>query len=464
MESIRLFAADLLDAVPASHLVAQIDARENHREADRQHRPDRQHAVRAVGVVDPAHDGSGDRGRKRSRRADDRQQQRAASREPLRRDAQHRRPPERGAGGKERRGGERRKRRAGHAEEEESCGGRDRGGGDERDRRDAMRGAAEELPHQIHDAVHPDEHEDAGLRRALHHVIENVAHPLAWTELGRRREPHADPDDDEQRAQDLLEHVAERDSGSGAFGLRERLTGEQERVPDRRDEHQQHLGLPAGVRRERGRVVPGLREQEAQDPADDNAAGEPGVERDEPARLVAGIHRRHEWIHGRFDEAVGDADDERGRKEDGEIRRHDRGNGPADVADGGEPEQRAHAEEIAERSAQQDGEAKAPERGAGNPADVGFAQREQPFEVAHDVAANRERHGRRDERHAARAEQPLRRGRVDRVGMRASACAGFHGGDTTRFMVVQPSERHSCVIHPPNRAPARIRKIAASGR
>ena len=266
-----------------------------------------------------------------------------------------------------------------------------------------------------------------------------LLYPLTWTELGRRREPHADPDDDEQRAQDLLEHVAERDSGSGAFGLRERLTGEQERVAHRRDEHQQHLGLPAGVRREGGRGVPGLREQEAQDAADDNAAGEPGVKRDEPARLVAGIHRGDERIHGRFDETVGDADDERGRKEDGEIRRHDRGQGPTDVADGGEPEQRAHAEEIAERSAQQDGEAEAPERGAGDPADVGFAQREQLFEVAHDVAANRERHGRRDERHAARAEQPLRRGRVDRVGRQASACAGFHGGILHAVMTVQPS-------------------------
>ena len=46
----------------------------------------------------------------------------------------------------------------------------------------------------------------------------------------------------------------------------------------------------------------------------------------------------------------------------------------ADVAGGGEPEERAHAEEIAQRPAQQDREAEAPERGAGDPADVGLGQ------------------------------------------------------------------------------------------
>src|SRR2546427_125907 len=72
-----------------------------------------------------------------------------------------------------------------------------------------------------------------------------------------------------------------------------------------------------------------------------------------------------------------------------------------------QPEQRTHSEEIAERSAEQDREAEAPERGTGDPADVGFAQREEPLEITHNVTANRERHGRRDEGYAARAEQPV---------------------------------------------------------
>ena len=47
-----------------------------------------------------------------------------------------------------------------------------------------MRDAAAELPQQIHDAVHPDEHENAGPRLAVHHVVEDVRVPLPGPELG----------------------------------------------------------------------------------------------------------------------------------------------------------------------------------------------------------------------------------------------------------------------------------------
>src|SRR6266849_2492751 len=129
--SVRLLA-DSLDAVPASYPVSQIHDRENHHQRGRQYCPNRQHAARAVAIVDPPHDRSGDRCGKRTGRSNDRQKQRAAAREPLRRDAQHGRPPERDAGGEQRRRGERGRRRAGQAEEEQADRGGGRGGCDER--------------------------------------------------------------------------------------------------------------------------------------------------------------------------------------------------------------------------------------------------------------------------------------------------------------------------------------------
>jgi len=68
---------------------------------------------------------------------------------------------------------------------------------------------------------------------------------------------------------------------------------------------------------------------------------------------------------------------------------------------------------------------------------LSFGQREQPLEVAHDIAANRERHGRRDERDAAGAEQPAWRvwtahdakssmGAVRKVQRSPAGCIGGH--------------------------------------
>ena len=67
---------------------------------------------------------------------------------------------------------------------------------------------------------------------------------------------------------------------------------------------------------------------------------------------------------------------------------------------------RAHAEEVAERAADEDRQAEAPERRARDPADVGLVQVEERLEVAHDVAADGERHRGGDERDATGREEP----------------------------------------------------------
>ena len=112
-----------------------------------------------------------------------------------------------------------------------------------------------------------------------------------------------------------------------------------------------------------------------------------------------------ERIDERLDQPVGDADDERRRKERREVRREDREQVPpmwpaaASVASVRMPSA------STERAAEQDREAEAPERGAGNPSDFDLAQAEHRFEVAHDVAADGKRHGGGDERDAAGAEE-----------------------------------------------------------
>src|SRR5262245_18703037 len=67
--------------------------------------------------------------------------------------------------------------------------------------------------------------------------------------------------------------------------------------------------------------------------------------------------------------------------------------------------QRRHAERIDEWPTEQNREAEAPERRTRNPPDVGGGQPERTLEVAHDVAADRERHGSGDQCNATRPEQ-----------------------------------------------------------
>ena len=74
---------------------------------------------------------------------------------------------------------------------------------------------------------------------------------------------------------------------------------------------------------------------------------------------------------------------------------------------GREAEDRAHPEHVAERPADEDRQPEAPERRAQNPADLDVVEGEEALDVAHDVAANGERHGRGDERNAAGEEEAL---------------------------------------------------------
>ena len=272
---------------------------------------------------------------------------------------------------------------------------------DEQRRRHGVRDAAEELPHHIHDAVHPDEQDDARVRGALRHFVEDVGVPLTRSELGRRRQPHRQPDDEEERPPHFAEHPGERDAGSGAFGRREGASCEHHRIGDGRHEHQEHLGLPAET---------DLGEPVGQQATDDDAAGKPGVKGDEARGLVVRIQGGDERVDERLDQPVGDADDEGGRKKRHEVRRKYREQDAADVACGGERGQPAHAERVDQRSAEQNREAKAPERGPGDPSDFDLAQTEHRFEIAHDVAADGERHGGGDERDAAGAEEMGRHG------------------------------------------------------
>ena len=141
------------------------------------------------------------------------------------------------------------------------------------------------------------------------------------------------------------------------------------------------------------------------------------MKRDEAACFVLRVDRGDERVDRRLDEAVGNANREGGGKQHQEVRRRDRGDGAGNVTGCGKPQQRAHSQQIAQRPAQQDGKAEPPERGAGDPPDVGLAEPELALEIAHDVAANGKRHRGCDERYAAGDEQPARRG-------------GYHGADS----------------------------------
>jgi hypothetical protein len=259
-----------------------------------------------------------------------------------------------------------------------------------------MSSVGAELSHQIHQTVDPHDDEDAGLRRAPHNPIEDGRDPASGTELRGGRQPHRRPDHEKQRASDLAEHVAERYAGGLALCFREFLSCHHCRVDDRGHQQQECLGLP---------VQPELREHKREDATDHDPAWKPRVQANEPAGLVVGVDSRDQRIDRCLDEAVGNADNDGRSEEHREARRDDGQERAGNVAERRDPNDGPHAKHIAERTANQDRQAEAPERRTEDPPDLHIVEREQTLDVAHDVPADREGHGGGDQGEATGGEK-----------------------------------------------------------
>jgi hypothetical protein len=181
-----------------------------------------------------------------------------------------------------------------------------------------------------------------------------------------------------------------------ALGRRELLSPEEQPIDDGRDENDGHLHLPIEL---------ALRERVGGEAADDDAAGEPDVERVELLGLAVGVDGRRQRVDRRLDEAVGQSDGERPGEQHPEAAREDGHRHADDVRQESERHQPAHAEHVHELTAEEDREREAPEGGADDPAHLLLAQAELVAERVHDVAADGEGHGGGDERDATCQEE-----------------------------------------------------------
>ena len=185
-----------------------------------------------------------------------------------------------------------------------------------------------------------------------------------------------------------MEHRARGDAHRDTLGAGHRLAEEHHAVCAKRDEHGRELHLPAHAR---------ARQRERKESADDDAAREPHMELVQARRLIVGIQRGDQGIARRLHRTVGDTEQQRAAEEAPVVPREDREQDAGDMPDERELHDAAHADGVAERSAEDHRQGESPEGGSVDPSDLLVVQAELGGPRAHGSAADGKAHGGDDE-------------------------------------------------------------------